>query len=213
MIANHIHQALDQVRELRHKIIEKQRFKGYSGRARALSGTVALLAAMFMATDLCPRTVFAHVFGWGTVFAIAILLNYGALVYWFLFDPTVRRDWRKLRPVLDIMPPIAFGGVLTFAFLLHGEYHLLFGMWMGLFGLANLASRHVLPREIIVVGLFYFTAGAICLIKPTLQFTNPWPMGIVFFFGEWLGGVVLHFDGLPSSLPTLLNLKEHDDEE
>jgi hypothetical protein len=206
MIANHIHHALAQVRELRHKIIEKQRFKGYSGRARALGGTVALMAAIIMASDWFPTRNLYHVIGWGMVFAIAVGLNYGALVYWFLFDPSVERDIRKLRPVLDIMPPILFGGVLTLAFLVHGEHRLLFGMWMGLFGLANLASYHVLPREIIVVGLFYFTAGTICLLKPGLQFNNPWPMGTVFFFGEWLGGVILHFDGLPPSLSTLLGI-------
>ena len=31
MVANHIHHALDQVRELQQKILDKQRFKGYSG--------------------------------------------------------------------------------------------------------------------------------------------------------------------------------------
>ncbi len=48
MIANHIHHALAQVRELQQKILEGQRFKGYSGRARAICGVAALAAAAFM---------------------------------------------------------------------------------------------------------------------------------------------------------------------
>lgn len=32
MIANHIYHALEQVRDLQQKILEGQRFKGYSGR-------------------------------------------------------------------------------------------------------------------------------------------------------------------------------------
>ena len=56
MIVNHIHQALAQVQELQQKVLEKQRFKGYSGRARAISGTLALLAAPIMASAYFPKT-------------------------------------------------------------------------------------------------------------------------------------------------------------
>ncbi len=75
-----------------------------------------------------------------------------------------------------------------------GQPHFLFGIWMCLFGLANLASRHVLPRAIGLVGLYYVVAGATCLLLPNLSFTNPWPMGIAFFIGEWACGLILHFD-------------------
>lgn len=47
MIANHIHDALAQVRELQKNILDKQRFKGYSGRARAIAGSVALVGLRF----------------------------------------------------------------------------------------------------------------------------------------------------------------------
>ncbi|MFH1023250.1 MAG: hypothetical protein V1809_07650 [Planctomycetota bacterium] len=193
MIANHIHHALAQVEELRRRILERQRFKGYSGRARAIGGSVALAGAAVMARGGFPRAAEAHVIGWGTVFAVAVLANYGALAWWFLFDPEVRRDLQRLRPAVDILPSLLVGGILSLVFILHGRHEYLFGTWMALFGLANLASRHVLPRLIWPVGLFYILCGAACLLIPGISFTNPWPMGIIFFIGEWAGGIVLHF--------------------
>ena len=80
MIANHIHDALAQVRELQVKILEKQRFKGYSGRARILSGMIALAAAFLMSAAFFPMTHTAHLIGWGVVFLIGFVINYGALL-------------------------------------------------------------------------------------------------------------------------------------
>lgn len=193
MIANHIYHALEQVRDLQQKILEGQRFKGYSGRARAVCGTLALLAAFVMSSSHFPQTTRAHALGWGMVALIGVLLNFGALIQWFLFDPGVKRDIRRLKPTLDALPAIVVGGVLTTLMLMHGHHEYLFGIWMSLFGLANLASRHVLPKRIWMVGTYYIFCGTACLLAPMNLFQNPWPMGIVFFVGEWVGGVILHF--------------------
>lgn len=210
MIANHIHHALAQVQALQSKILDKQRFKGYSGRARALSGCVALLASSIMAADFFPQRPFAHFQGWAVVFILAITLNHGALMYWFFFDESVQRDIRKLRPIFDVIPPIAVGGVLTLAFFYHKDYDYLFGTWMCLFGLANIASRHVLPRQICLLGLFYIVCGMFLLINSGIKFTNPWPMGIVFFMGEWAGGFILHYDEPRGLFCFKTKLKEQD---
>ena len=198
MIARHIHHALAQVQELQQKVLEKQRFKGYSGRARAMGGTAAFLGAMIMASNYYPQTTIAHTIGWGIVFATAIFLNYGALTYWFLFDPAVKRDLRRLKPTIDILPSLFVGAVFTLAMLLYGQHQYLFGIWMCLFGIANFASRHVLPKTICWLGLFYIFCGTGCLLLPRFTFLNPWPMGIVFFIGEWIGGFILHYDRKPS---------------
>jgi hypothetical protein len=194
MIANHIHDALAQVRELQQKILEKQRFKGYSGRARALAGTLALLAAILMSAPFFPKDTSPHLMGWGVVFAFGFAINYGALLHWFLFDPSAKRDFRRLRPAIDAFPPLLVGGILTLVMILNDQHQFLFGIWMCLFGLTSLASRPVLPKLIWAVGFFYIISGAIYLLSPNKSFLNPWPMGIIFFVGEWFGGIVLHFD-------------------
>lgn len=194
MIANHIHDALRQVQELRHKILEKQRFKGYSGRARALSGTIALLAAACLSFSTIPHSLPAHLVAWYVVFMLSVLLNFGAIIYWFLFDPAAGRDPKRLRPVIDVLPPLAVGAILTFVLVIDGRYEYLFGTWMCLYGLANLAGRHTLPRHIAWIGLYYIAAGALNLTLLRQPFLNPWPMGIVFFIGEWVSGMILHYD-------------------
>lgn len=212
MIASHIHHALAQVQELQQKILEKQRFKGYSGRARAICGTLALIAGLVMSTRFFPKTVVAHAAGWGLVFCISMLLNFGAVLYWFLFDPASKREMRRLKPVLDVVPPLFIGGLLTLLFLREEIPQYLFGMWMCLFGLANLATRHVLPRAIWVIGFYYLVCGTFFLLTVPVSFLNPWPMAIVFFIGEWCGGIILHFDeGEQFSLSEFLwrNRKKH----
>jgi len=194
MIANHIHDALAQVRELRQRILERQRFRGYSGGARTLAGTFALVGAWIMARESYPRDPYPHLLGWGAIFFLAVLTNYGSLLYWFAKDAGLRGDVRMLRPTVEVFPPLIVGGLLTLAMLLEGHYEYLFGIWMTLFGLSNIASRHVLPRKMGLVGCFYITCGAFCLFSPMRSFLDPWPMGMVFFIGELAGGMLLSFD-------------------
>lgn len=189
-----IHDALKQVQELKQKILEKQRFKGYSGRARAISGTIALAAAVVMASPRWPSSPRAHFAGWAIVFVIACILNFGAVLYWFVRDTQPKKDIRRLRPLMDTFPPLMVGGVMTLALVREELWFWLAPLWMAQFGVANLASRHVLPPAISLVGWFYVAAGCLFLISGPVPFTNPWPMGIIFFAGEWMGGIVLHYD-------------------
>jgi hypothetical protein len=199
VIAAHVHQALRQVKELRLRVLNAGRFTGYSGRAHAFAGSVAFLAAVVMSASWYPRTVEAHLIGWGTVFGIAVFANYAAVVYWFLFQPDVKRDIRRLVPAVDAIPSLLVGGILTAALLRSGQYDLLFGTWMCLYGLAHISSRRVLPRAISHLGTFYVACGVLCFFLPALTFTNPWPMGLVFGVGEVTGGMIFHRNRVPEA--------------
>ena len=214
MISNQIQHAIIQVRELQQAIIEKQRFKGYSGRARAICGTLALLTAFIMSLPSFPDKAMAHIVGWGVIFLIGLLLNFGVLIHWFLYDPKVQRNIRRLKPLMDALPPLFVGTILTLAMIAAEEHRFLFGLWMSIFGLANLSTRHVLPKKIWMVGVFYIACGVIFLLTPEIPFTNPWPVGIVFFLGEWAGGIVLHLGdasilSLKSFAADFLKVKEN----
>ena len=113
MIANHIHDALAQVRELRQRILERQRFRGYSGGARMLAGALALVGAWIMAWESYPRDPYAHLLGWGMVFCLALFTNYGSLLYWFAKDAGLDGDVRMLLPTVEVFPPLIVGGLLT----------------------------------------------------------------------------------------------------
>ena len=191
MIARHVHDALAQVKRLQSLILERRFFEGYSGRARVLSGFAALGCACLLDSGLLPCTPAAHLAGWTAALLMALALNYGALAWWFLFDPEVRRNARLLKPAVDAVPALAVGAVLSAALIVAGQHRLLFGAWMSLYGLAQVAYRQSLPPGIYAVGLGYLLAGAVCLLAPAVIFLNPWPMGIVFFVGELTGGAVL----------------------
>ncbi|GHC01092.1 hypothetical protein [Cerasicoccus arenae] len=189
-----LHHALREVRQLKRHILTKQRFKGYSGRARALGGCAALAAALILRGEYINADLPSLLSIWGAVLALGLSLNYGALVYWFLYDEEVGRDWHSLKPALEVLPAFAVGALATVACIQQGCVELLPGLWMSLYGLANLASRHVLPHKISWIGGWYIAAGGACLLWPVWAWTQPLAMGGVFFVGEWLGGLVLHND-------------------
>jgi hypothetical protein len=190
MIANHIHDALDQVKTLRELILEKKHFRGYSGKARIVSGLAALAGAVVLSLPHFPSSPLLHLAGWGVVLVVGLLLNYVAVLYWFLFDHDVRRNPIMLKPAVDAIPALAAGAALSLALIMAGQYDLLTGVWMALYGLAQTAYRQSLPKGIYFVGLAYVICGAYFLVIPQ-PFVNPWPMGVVFCVGETAGGVIL----------------------
>jgi hypothetical protein len=138
-----------------------------------------------------PATPTAHLLGWGVVLAIGLTANYIGLLLWFCCLPAARRSWRELIPAGDAIPALAVGGGLSLALILHGDYDLLFGTWMCLYGLTHMPYRNSLPYANYLVGIYYLLCGGGLLVWPGVSFTNPWPMGIVFGAGELAGGCVL----------------------
>ncbi|MFA5203319.1 MAG: hypothetical protein WC708_02845 [Lentisphaeria bacterium] len=201
MIAAHVHDALRQVQKLREAVLDKRQFRGYSGPARLLGGMVALAGAVVLAR-FPPATPAGHLVGWGCVLAVGLLLNYGAMAYWFWCDPQVARDPRQLRPALDALPPLAVGAAFSLACVLRQQYDELFPLWMCVYGLVHVPYRTTLPLGNYLVGLGYLAAGAGCLFWPGLGFTNPWPMGLVFFAGETVGGLILYHNRARNLTPS-----------
>lgn len=190
MIANHIHDALGQVRKMQELILSKRNFRGYSGTARVLGGVSALAGAAFIYFLPVSHNPNSHLLVWGSVLCVSLILNYGALAWWFFFGGEAERNLQKLLPAVDALPPLGVGAILTFALVLHHQYALLFGVWMMLYGLVHLSYRMSLPGENYFVGIFYILCGTVCLFIFN-DFYNPWPMGITFFIGELVGGFVL----------------------
>lgn len=192
MIAHHIHDALAQVQRLQTLILEKRQFRGYSGTARMISGTTAFLGCMLMSSASFQKTETAHLMMWVMILCSALLLNYGALMLWYIQLPDDERKTVRVRPVLDAFPALITGGFLSTALLLRGYPDLLFGAWMCCYGLAHTGCRRDLPRGNWFVGLYYMFCGAFFMLWQKTSFLNPWPAGMVFLIGEWAGGMVFH---------------------
>lgn len=193
MIAKHIHDALAQVKKLQSLVLEKRNFDGYSGKCRMWGGVVALIGGATLANIKISETNYAHLIGWGVVLIISMLINYGGLFLWFLYSSEARRSLDRLLPAIDAVPALAVGAFMSITLIMQQQFHLLPGMWMSLYGLVHIPYRTNLPGSNYLVGIFYIICGAIFLIFPQ-PFTNPWPMGFVFFAGEMAGGTIFHKD-------------------
>jgi hypothetical protein len=158
------------------------------------SGFLALVASVVLQLGWVPAENLNYTMVWGVVFLGAMLLNLGALGYWFLHDKAVDRDVQRLRPIFDVIPPLAVGALFTFVLIWNRYFDPLYGVWMCMFGLTNLASRYVLPGMISLVGVFYILAGGLCLMLPGINFQTPLAMGAVFCVGEMVGGAILYMD-------------------
>jgi hypothetical protein len=65
---------------------------------------------------------------------------------------------------------------------------------MTLYGLANVIAKRSFSFPVILVGYFYIVAGWLYLLAvPWHDFQNPWPMGLVFFFGEAAGAYAFFY--------------------
>ncbi|MBN8551072.1 MAG: hypothetical protein J0M12_17295 [Deltaproteobacteria bacterium] len=181
-------EALADIKRLKREVLESHQFYGYSGFGRLLGGLLALLCAILLSTSLIPQTNQAHLVVYGGLCSAAALVNYTALFLWFRRAGDYERT--RLKPVLDPLPALVAGGIISVACIQRGYFDLLFGIWMVCFGVAHLAAREALDQEMSYLGLFYIAAGAVALFILPAQFLDPWPMGIVFCLGESLGGLI-----------------------
>ena len=185
-----LHDALSQVQELRGIIFDKRYFNGYSGKSKILCGRLALMVSLLLASGLVPRSDYAYLIAWLSLGVVSVSINYAALLKWYGELDKERRRLAVIIPAIDAIPSILVGLILSIALISHGELDLLFGSWMSLYALSHLSYRMLLPKAYYGVGVFYLFCGFILLLFPQ-HFMNPWPMGLVFFTGEFAGGVIL----------------------
>jgi hypothetical protein len=98
--------------------------------------------------------------------------------------------------VEQFMPSVVIGILLTVVLVSTAPQQLwmLPGLWQLLFSLGIFASCRFLPRPMFAVGLWYLTAGLICLALASAAGTlSPWYMGVPFGIGQLLVAAVLRY--------------------
>lgn len=189
--------ALSQVRQMHEALLERRHFRGYSGTARFAGGCGAWIGAVVLSLPVVPCKPLPHLAGWVIVLGLALLLNYGALLRWLFEAKPRRRSIAEVMPILDAVPALAVGGILSLSLVVRGlsapgYLDLLFGTWMCIYGLVHVVYRKTLPAGIYGLGIYYVACGGVCLLAPGISICGPWPMGLVFGLGECMGGVILH---------------------
>jgi hypothetical protein len=190
-------QALAEINAIRAQVARGTQFRGYGPVTIAASGVLALLVAAsqsLMNRDGSDFLSFLVV--WVATAAISIALT---------ATETIRRARRvhsglaneMLQAAVEQFLPALIVGLLLTAVLLWSaprELWMLPGLWQLLFSLGVFASCRFLPRQTMLVGIWYLVAGLTCLVvqSGTKSF-SPWTMGIPFGVGQLLVAGVLHF--------------------
>ncbi len=165
-----LERALADIAEVRERLGHVQRFKGYSGFAAAMSGAFAVAAGVLQLA-VVPRVANAHeghlYFAiWFACCAASILINYGAIAHWYVNDASARDRWQTATVGLAILPALVLGASLSFALLRANLYAFMPGVWFGCYGVGLLASRTMLPRNVVFIAAAFMLAGMGLLFVP-----------------------------------------------
>jgi hypothetical protein len=191
-----LQQALSDLAEVRDRLAHVQRFEGYSGPAAFVSGAVALVAGyvQFKLAPLpaTPQAQHVYVTIWMSCLAVALALNYGAVVAWMLKHrgPGAQSQFRTA--ARSIAPSVVLGGALTVALLDHAAYALLPGTWFALYALGLFASRGAIPPATLPV-IFAFSALALVFLVTRFSAYSLawWVMPLGFGLGQIAIGTLI----------------------
>ena len=192
-----LRQALAKINAIRTQVARDTQFRGYGPISIAASGLLALMVAAIQSRQIVDDRDFVHsLLVWVGTAAVTIVLT---------ATETIRRT-RKVHSGLanemihsaieQFLPAIIVGVLLTVVLARVAPQNLwmLPGLWQLLFSLGVFASCRFLPRQTIVVAIWYLVAGLICLaLQSESKSFSPWTMGIPFGIGQLMVAAVLRF--------------------
>jgi len=194
-----VERALADLAEVRDRLASVQEFRGYSGTAAVASGLVAVLAGAiqfaFAPAPQTPEEIGRYLAIWLSCLVCALLVNYGALLAWYLRFAGRRERQQTRTAGVAIIPAIALGAVLSLAMIAHRMFWILPGIWYSSYGIGLFSSRAMLPRGVIFVAAAFLLAGAALIL--TLDMDLPlryWVMPIGFGLGQAIIGHLLSHD-------------------
>ncbi len=169
--------------EIRRMLVRSGAFDGYRATPVAWSGAIALAAgAVQRVFEPAPP---AFVALWVATAATCFAINVFGIARTYGASP---RQWERslaFAALLDLMPAIVAGSVLTVALVARDQAQLLPGAWMVLYGGGVLSSRRHVPRGCAWVGLAYVAAGAATLLLlPDAMALRADVMAAVFCVGQ-----------------------------
>ncbi|MBV9718722.1 MAG: hypothetical protein JOZ77_05355 [Candidatus Eremiobacteraeota bacterium] len=179
-----IERALSDLAEVRDRLVGVQRFEGYSAAAAIASG-VAAFAAGWLQLETAPHpsgteALHRYVVIWMGCLAVALALNYGAVVAWLWKQRGPGATSRFRTAARSIAPSVVLGGLLTVALIDRSAYELLPGTWFAFYSLGLFASRNSIPHSTFAITLGFAALAALFLVSPLQAVALAWwvmPLG------------------------------------
>jgi hypothetical protein len=193
----HLRQALVDIAEIRSQIARTEQCRTLRSASVGFSGVLGLAVAAVQAVWIPnPQSQLERYLGLWTATAVlgfAVPASRLALRYFRSESALVRSV--TLLAFEQIAPPLVAGALLTY--LLYqtapDTLWLLPGLWSILFSLSVFASHRLFPRPTVVIGIYYLTAGFLCLVFARGEAAfSPWAMVCTFGVGQLLTAAVLY---------------------
>ena len=193
-----LQEALSQISEIRQQVARSETFRGYRAAPVAFSGVLACLAAGFQNTLIPEPAQFpaAYLSLWIGAALLSMFVT-GIVMIWHCQQSTssLTRP-NTILAVGQFFPNVVAGGLVTYVLFQRFETALwmLPGLWSIFFSLGIFASYRVLPKATFWVGVFYMTAGVLCLVWAHDDLAlSPWAMGVPFGVGQLLSASILYW--------------------
>ena len=193
-----LYKALAQIHAIRGQVARGTQFRGYGPETVAVTGLLAIAAAMFQSFSLKSpgSNVLRYLALWIATAALAVLVTGLQTI-----TRTRRVHSGLVRQMIlsaaeSFAPAVVAGMLVTLVLLRSAPQNLwlLPGLWQIFYGLGIFASCRFLPREMFAVGVWFVATGALCLTTGTGERAlAPWEMGIPFGVGQLLIAAVLKF--------------------
>jgi hypothetical protein len=195
---NDIDRALAEIGVIRGHMARAAEFRGYGPATIALTGVLALIAAMVQSRWLptAAHDIASYLTIWIVTAALSVTIITVETV------ARTRRVHSALGPEMiysaaeQFLPAVVAGLLLTVVLLRCASQSIwmLPGLWQILFALGVFSSCQFLPRSMFAAGLWYLGSGLTCLAfgQGALAY-SPWEMGVPFGIGQLLVAAVLQF--------------------
>jgi hypothetical protein len=170
---NDLHEALDQIREIRAGVARSRVYPGYRAVPTAMTGVLAGVTAWMQ-----PVYDGSYVTLWTGCALLAMSIAGCSMI---------RHPSRSAREAITRLAWPLLAGALVTAVLFERAPELLPGLWQIFFALGLFASLPVLPRGMILVAMFYLASGALVLGSQ-----SPAAMGIPFVCGQFAAAWLLY---------------------
>lgn len=192
-----LHKALADIDAIKKQVARGTQFRGYGPATIAVTGLLALAAAVVQALwlDNAREQLTGYLTIWVGTAAVSVAL---------IGAETVTRSRRLHSGLADemihsaieqLIPVGVAGALLTFVLLRFApdSLWLMPGLWQILFSLGIFASCRILPRALFVAGTWYLASGLVCIaIAASGDPWSPWLMGIPFGIGQLMIAGILH---------------------
>lgn len=193
-----LNEALTEITAIRRQIVRTAEFRGYGPVTVAMTGLVAIAAAVVQARFLpaAAHDVVTYLTLWISTAAIATsLIGFEMVIRSRTIHSSLGPEM-TLHAIEQLVPSGVAGALVT-AVLIRvapDAVWTLPGLWQILFSLGVFASARFLPRAVFAVAVWYLFAGLVCLsLAATERTLSPWMMGWPFGIGQLFAAAILQW--------------------